>query len=128
MAGEYDNEAVAVPLITCTFYFWVRALRDFTSWPWAIFAAFSYVCLVATWGGYVFALNMIALHVVALLMHMRLSWKVYAAYSTFYVFGTAGALQFTVVGLQPLRSTEQLMPLVVFANLQVNDAQKPPAR
>ena len=42
-----------------TFYFWCRSLRSDGSWPWAVLAALSYFCMVSTWGGYVFVVNVI---------------------------------------------------------------------
>ena len=41
------------------------------------------------------------------------------AYSLFYIVGTLGAIQIPVVGMQPLRSLEQMGPLLVFIGYQV---------
>ena len=46
-----------------TFYLWVRALRSDASWPAALLCGVSYSYMVAAWGGYVFVLNMIGIHV-----------------------------------------------------------------
>ena len=42
-----------------SFYFWCRSLRSEMSWPWAVLAGLSYFCMVATWGGYVFVVNVV---------------------------------------------------------------------
>lgn len=42
-----------------TFYFWCRSLRSEMSWPWAVLAGLSYFCMVSTWGGYVFVVNVV---------------------------------------------------------------------
>ena len=53
VAGGFDNESMAVAAICATFFFWTRALRSDTSWPYAFVCALSYIYMVATWGGYV---------------------------------------------------------------------------
>jgi dolichyl-diphosphooligosaccharide--protein glycosyltransferase len=61
VGGGYDNESVAVTAMVMTFYFWVRSLRngDTYSYLWSFVTALSYFFMVASWGGYVFVLNMI---------------------------------------------------------------------
>ncbi len=75
--------------------------------------------MVASWGGYVFVLNMIGLHAGLLVILGRFSDKVYKAYSLFYIIGTILAIQVPVVGLTPLKSLEQLGAFAVFAGFQV---------
>jgi len=75
--------------------------------------------MVATWGGYVFVLNLIGLHATLLVLLGRFSTKIYVSYSLFYVIGTALAIQVPVVGLTPLKSLEQMGPGLVFVAYQV---------
>lgn len=75
--------------------------------------------MAATWGGYVFVLNMIGMHAGILVLLGRFSTKVYSAYSLFYVIGTLLAIQVPVVGLAPLKSLEQLGAFLVFIGFQV---------
>jgi Uncharacterized membrane protein, required for N-linked glycosylation len=75
--------------------------------------------MVATWGGYVFVLNMIGLHAALLVLLGRFSTKVYLAYSIFYVIGTSLAIQIPVVGWSPLKSLEQLGAFVIFFGYQI---------
>ena len=75
--------------------------------------------MVAVWGGYVFVLNLIGAHAGLLFLFGRYSTKVYRAYTAFYIFGTALAIQIPVVGMTPLKSLEQLGPGVVFLGFQV---------
>lgn len=49
--------------------------------------------MVAAWGGYVFIINIIPIHVLALLVGGRFSSRLYIAYSTFYVLGSIMAMQ-----------------------------------
>ena len=121
VAGGFDNESVAVAAIVLTFYLWVRALRSpHWSWFFGSLCGLSYVYLVSAWGAYIFVLNMIGVHVGILAILMgRFSFRLHLAYSTFYIIGTYGALQFPTVGLQPLQSMEQMGPLVVFGILQI---------
>jgi asparagine N-glycosylation enzyme membrane subunit Stt3 len=121
VAGGFDNESVAVAAIVVTFYLWVRSLRSpYMSWFFGSLCGISYVYLVSAWGAYIFVLNMIGVHVGILSVLMgRFSMRLHLAYSTFYIIGTYGALQFPTVGLQPLQSMEQLGPMVVFFILQI---------
>jgi dolichyl-diphosphooligosaccharide--protein glycosyltransferase len=119
IGGGYDNESIAVTAMTLTFALWCRSLRDGASALWGALAGVAYIYMVAAWGGYVFVLNLIGAHVAVLILTGRLSQKLYRAYSLFFVIGTAGALQFPVVGLMPFKSMEQLGPLFVFIGLQV---------
>lgn len=91
-----------------TFYLWVRSLRTDNSWKWGVLTGLAYIYMVAAWGGYVFVLNMIALHAGFLVLVGRFSFNLHRAYSLFYIIGTAGAMQIPVVGWTPLKSLEQL--------------------
>lgn len=119
VAGGFDNESVALPAMCCTFYLWVRCFRTPQSWPFGFLCAISYIYMVSTWGGYTFVINMIGLHAVVLVVLGRFSNHLHHAYSIVYILGTLGAIQFPVVGMQPLQSMEQMGPLVVFFILQV---------
>lgn len=119
VGGGYDNESVAMTCLTGTFYFWIRSLRDANSWPYAVIGGIFYFFMVATWGGYIFVINLIGVH--ALVMYLAGIWSrtVHKAYTIFYVIGTLGAIQVPIVGLAPLKSFEQLGPFGVFVGYQL---------
>lgn len=119
IGGGYDNESVAVAAIVGTFYLFARSLREGASHVWPILTGLCYVYAVSAWGAYTFPLNMIGLSVFVCLIAGHFSWKLYRAYSIFFVIGTLGAIQFPIVGLAPFRSMEQFMPLAVFFGLQL---------
>eukprot|EP00927_Polykrikos_kofoidii_P023245 TRINITY_DN21477_c0_g1_i1.p1 TRINITY_DN21477_c0_g1~~TRINITY_DN21477_c0_g1_i1.p1 ORF type:complete len:1391 (-),score=209.07 TRINITY_DN21477_c0_g1_i1:87-4259(-) len=119
VGGAYDNEAVAVPAMCATFFLWCRALRTTSSWRVAASAGLTYGFMAASWGGYVFALNMVGLHAGALLLAGYDFVLVHRAYSLFFVVGTACALRVPFIGMAPFRSTEQLGPLGVFVVMQL---------
>ena len=129
VGGGYDNESVAVTAMVLTFFCWCRALRDdpkvkdgkhtVDSVVWGTAAGFAYIFMVATWGGFIFVLNLIAAHAVILFFLGRYSSKLHRAYSLFYLIGTIGAIQVPVVGWGPLRSLEQLAGLAVFLAFQI---------
>lgn len=75
--------------------------------------------MVATWGGYVFVLNMIGLHAAILVGLGRFNTKIYLSFSLFYIIGTALAIQIPVVGWTPLKSLEQLGCFAVFVGYQI---------
>jgi len=119
VGGGYDNESVAMTAMLLTFYLWVRSLRSKSSWPIGALAGLGYFNMVAAWGGYVFVLNMVGIHALALILLGRFTPKLHRSYSLFFVIGTIGALQIPVVGLAPLKSLEQLGPAGVFVLMQV---------
>jgi len=118
VGGEFDNEAVAMSAICSTYWLWLRAVRNPYSWPWAVPAAFSYIFMVLTWGGYIFVINMVAVHALMLVCLGRFNTGVHKAYTIFFVIGTIGAIQIPVVGLQPIRSLEQMGAVLVFIGYQ----------
>ena len=129
VGGGYDNESIAMTAMCMTFFCWCRALRPDPSvkdghatrdsYLWGTLAGFAYVYMVAAWGGFVFVVNMVGAHAAALFFLCRYTSKLHRAYSLFYVIGTLGAMRVPVVGWSPLKSTEQLAPLLVFFALQI---------
>lgn len=55
---------------------------------------------VSSWGGYVFLINLIPLHVLVLMLTGRFSHRVYVAYCTVYCLGTILSMQISFVGFQ----------------------------
>ncbi|XP_063901564.1 dolichyl-diphosphooligosaccharide--protein glycosyltransferase subunit stt-3-like isoform X2 [Zophobas morio] len=110
----YDNESVAIAVMVATFYFWARSLRTESSWPFAVIAGLLYVFMAASWGGYVFVLNIIGVHAASLVLLNKYSTGLFLSYFFFFVLGTLGAIQIPMVGLNPLRSLEQMGPMFVF--------------
>jgi dolichyl-diphosphooligosaccharide--protein glycosyltransferase len=91
-----------------TYYFWVRSLRGGLSWIFGVCTGLAYGYMVAAWGGYIFVVNMVALHCLLLLALGRFSWKLHHAYTLFYVIGTFLAIQVpwlpTALRLPPRRA------------------------
>ncbi|EHB08821.1 Dolichyl-diphosphooligosaccharide--protein glycosyltransferase subunit STT3B [Heterocephalus glaber] len=78
----------------------------------------SYFYMVSAWGGYVFIINLIPLHVFVLLLMQRYSKRVYIACSTFYIVGLILSMQIPFVGFQPIRTSEHMAAAGVFELLQ----------
>ena len=84
IGGGYDNESIAVTAMTMTFYFWCRSLRPSPKGHYFAFVTgVAYFYMVAAWGGYIFVLNMIALHAGSLVVMGRFNEQVYKSYSIF---------------------------------------------
>lgn len=66
-------------------------------WNWC-FSFFS--SQVSSWGGYVFLINLIPLHVLVLMLTGRFSHRIYVAYCTVYCLGTILSMQISFVGFQ----------------------------
>lgn len=119
MAGVYDNECVAITTFVACFWLWCRSLRTPSSWPFGILCGLAYIYSVANWGGYIFVNNLIGLNAAVLVAIGKYTHGLYLSYTLWYVIGTAGATFVPVVGWTPLRSLEQIAPLLVFLTLQV---------
>ena len=89
VGGGYDNESVAVTAMCMTFYWWTRSLRGDGSWPIGIIAGLSYIYMAAAWGGYIFVINMVAVHALGLIDWPLLQQAAYA-YTLFYIVGAYG--------------------------------------
>ena len=70
------------------------------------------VCLyflqVSSWGGYVFLINLIPMHTLALMVTGRFSHRIYVVYTTVYCLGTILSMQISFVGFQPVQSSEHM--------------------
>lgn len=73
--------------------------------------------MVSAWGGYVFIINLIPLHVFVLLLMGRYSPRLLTSYSTFFILGLLLSMQIPFVGFQPIRTSEHMAALGVFALL-----------
>ena len=118
VAGSFDNEAVAIFALVFTFFLWTRAVRTGSIF-WSVACALSYFYMVSAWGGYVFIINLIPLHVLVLLFTGRFSQRVYIAYCTLYILGTILAVQIRFVGFAAVSSSEHLLALGTFGLLQL---------
>ncbi|KAJ1733668.1 oligosaccharyl transferase stt3 subunit [Coemansia biformis] len=118
VAGSYDNEGIAIFLLVFTFFLWLRAVR-LGSALYGALAATAYFYMVSAWGGYVFIINLIPLHVFALLAMGRYSNRLYVAYSTFYALGTLASMQIPFVGFQPTFTSEHMAAMGTFGLIQL---------
>jgi len=74
--------------------------------------------MVSAWGGYVFIINLIPLHVFVLLIMGRFSQRIYVAYNSFFIIGLLCSMQIPFVGFQPVKTSEHMASAGVFALLQ----------
>uniref|UniRef100_A0A8C1IP42 Dolichyl-diphosphooligosaccharide--protein glycosyltransferase subunit STT3A n=1 Tax=Cyprinus carpio TaxID=7962 RepID=A0A8C1IP42_CYPCA len=98
VAGSYDNEGIILSQ-RCVFVCW---------------------CQVSSWGGYVFLINLIPLHVLVLMLTGRFSHRIYVAYCTVYCLGTVLSMQISFVGFQPVQSSEHMAAFGVFGLCQIH--------
>ncbi|CAI5723599.1 unnamed protein product [Peronospora effusa] len=117
-AGSFDNEGIAIFLLIFTFYLWVKAVKT-GAMIWAAFAAILYFTMTLSWGGYVFIINIIPIHVLVLLLSGHYSAKLYVAYSTFYPLATLGAMSVPFIGFNAVLKGETAGSHGVFGLLQV---------
>ncbi|XP_013784909.1 dolichyl-diphosphooligosaccharide--protein glycosyltransferase subunit STT3A-like isoform X2 [Limulus polyphemus] len=119
VAGSYDNEGIAIFCMLLTYYLWIKAVKSGTIY-WGALCAIAYFYMVSSWGGYVFLINLIPLHVIALMITGRFSHRIYIAYSTVYCLGTMLSMQISFVGFQPVQSSEHMAALGVFGLCQLH--------
>lgn len=117
VAGSYDNEGIAIFALQFTYFLWIRAMKRGSVF-WATCAALSYFYMVSAWGGYVFIINLIPLHVFALLLMGRYSNRIYTSYSVFFIVGLLCSMQIPFVGFQPVRTSEHMAAAGVFCLIQ----------
>ncbi|CAD6190480.1 unnamed protein product [Caenorhabditis auriculariae] len=118
VAGSYDNEAIAIFAMLFTFYLWIKAVKT-GSISYSVLCSFAYFYMVSSWGGYVFLINIMPLHILALLITGRFNRKHYIAWSTVYSIGTILSMQIPFVGFQPILTSEHMGALGVFGICQL---------
>jgi dolichyl-diphosphooligosaccharide--protein glycosyltransferase len=118
VAGSYDNEGIAIFCMLLTYYAWIKAVKTGTI-LWSAIASLCYFYMVSSWGGYVFLINLIPIHVLALMVTGRFSHKIYVAYSTLYCIGTILSMQISFVGFQPVQSSEHMLAFGTFGLCQI---------
>ncbi|XP_017774410.1 PREDICTED: dolichyl-diphosphooligosaccharide--protein glycosyltransferase subunit STT3B [Nicrophorus vespilloides] len=114
VAGSYDNEGIAIFALQFTYYLWIKSVKTGSVF-WAVMTSLSYFYMVSAWGGYVFIINLIPLHVFVLLLMGRFSNKLFTSYTTFYILGLIMSMQIPFVGFQPIRTSEHMAASGVFA-------------
>ena len=123
VAGSYDNEGIAIFALMFTYYLWIKAVKTGTVF-WAACTALAYFYMVSAWGGYVFIINLIPLHIFVLLLMGRFSRRIYVAYTTFFILGLVLSMQIPFVGFQPVRTSEHMAAAGVFLLLNAYAALK----
>jgi len=118
VAGSYDNEGIAIFCMLLTYYFWIKSVKTGNMF-WAILCSGAYFYMVSSWGGYVFLINLIPIHVLFCIITGRFSHRIYVAYSTVYCVGTILSMQISFVGFQPVQTSEHMGALGVFGLCQI---------
>jgi len=118
VAGSYDNEGIAIFALQITYFFWIRSMKTGSVF-WASLCALSYFYMVSAWGGYVYIINLIPLHVLVLLLMGKYSPRLYVSYTTFYCIGQLAAMNVPFVGFQPIKTSEHMASFGVFGLIQV---------
>lgn len=113
-----SHAGIAIFALQFTYYLWVKSVKSGSVF-WAAMAALSYFYMVSAWGGYVFIINLIPLHVFVLLLMNRYSHRLFTSYTTFYILGLLFSMQIPFVGFQPIRTSEHMAASGVFALLLV---------
>jgi len=119
VAGSYDNEGIAIFCMLLTYALWIKSVKT-GSLYYSVLCALAYFYMVSSWGGYVFLINLIPLHVLALMATGRFSHRIYISYCTVFCLGTILSMQISFVGFQPVQSSEHMAALGVFGLCQIH--------
>ncbi|KAL0214891.1 hypothetical protein P9112_007075 [Eukaryota sp. TZLM1-RC] len=117
VAGSYDNECVSIFALLLAFYLWNRALKLGSMW-YGVLAALGYFYMAAAWGAYTYISNLVAIHVLVLLVFGFYSHRLYVSYTTLYLLGMLLSMQIRFIGFLPVRSSEHLLAFMAFLALQ----------
>ncbi|XP_057767584.1 dolichyl-diphosphooligosaccharide--protein glycosyltransferase subunit STT3A-like [Salvia miltiorrhiza] len=118
VAGSYDNEAVAIFALIFTFYLYIKTLNT-GSLFYATLNAIAYFYMVCSWGGYIFIINLIPMHVLLCIVTGRYSPRLYIAYAPLVVLGTLLAALVPVVGFNAVMTSEHFASFLVFIIIHV---------
>ncbi|XP_072176036.1 dolichyl-diphosphooligosaccharide--protein glycosyltransferase subunit STT3A-like [Diadema setosum] len=118
VAGSYDNEGIAIFCMLLTYALWIKSVKTGSIF-WAALCSLAYFYMVSSWGGYVFLINLIPMHTLALMATGRFTHRIYVVYCTVYCLGTILSMQIPFVGFQPVQSSEHMAALGVFGLCQV---------
>lgn len=118
VAGSYDNEGIAIFCMMLTYYLWIKTIKT-GSIGYAGLCSLAYFYMVSSWGGYVFLINLIPMHVLALMICGKFSHKIYVGYSVVYCLGTIMSMQISFVGFAPIQSSEHMGAFGVFGLCQL---------
>ncbi|KRX94128.1 Dolichyl-diphosphooligosaccharide--protein glycosyltransferase subunit STT3B [Trichinella pseudospiralis] len=113
VAGSYDNEGIAIFALQFTYFLWIRSVKTGSIF-WSLLTALSYSYMVSAWGGYVFIINLIPLHIFILLLMGRFNSRMFIAYNVFFIMGLILSMQTPFVGFQPVRTSEHMAAMGVF--------------
>lgn len=120
IAGAFDYESISILLMLVVFNQWMLAVRKTTS-PFysylnSLASAMAFVVLASTWGGYVYALNLIPLHAMAVfILHKR---NLFNQYAIFYLISESLLMALIPrIGLDPLTSIEHWPAMGTFLAL-----------
>ncbi|XP_049981668.1 dolichyl-diphosphooligosaccharide--protein glycosyltransferase subunit STT3A [Alexandromys fortis] len=113
------SSGIAIFCMLLTYYMWIKAVKTGSIY-WAAKCALAYFYMVSSWGGYVFLINLIPLHVLVLMLTGRFSHRIYVAYCTVYCLGTILSMQISFVGFQPVLSSEHMAAFGVFGLCQIH--------
>ena len=118
VAGSYDNEGIAIFCMMLTYTLWIKSVKTGSIF-WSVMCSLAYFYMVSSWGGYVFLINLIPLHVLVIMITGRFSHKIYVAYTTVYCLGTLLSMQIPFVGFQPVETSEHMAAFGVFGLCQI---------
>ena len=121
VAGNYDNESVAIFALCLVFFLFIKALRH-GSVKWAFAASMAYFYMVSAWGGYIFITNLLPIFMLTVVVTGQYSQRAYVVYCTFVTLGTFLAVQVPFVGFQHVQGSDHLAFFGVFGVFQLIEA------
>lgn len=115
-AGFFDNEALGVLLTVLIFLFFVRSLKH-KPLSNGLFSGLCLGYLGASWGAFLFPLNLLPLAVVILLIFRRFSYKLLLGYTVTILIGMLIMVRVPRTGTGLLTSSSGFFPLLILGLL-----------
>lgn len=107
MYDSYDYECIAICAMLVAFYLWIRALERGTLFSGLLAVVPSFYMAVC-WGGYVFLINTIAVHVAVLCLLGKLSPRHQVSYCLYYTIMTLLCINIPFIKLNAVYSAEHM--------------------
>ena len=119
VAGAFDYESISISLMLLVFYQWMLAVRrangSLHRYLNSFASAIAFAVLASTWGGYVYPLNLIPLHAMAVFFLQRRN--LFPQYAIFYLTSESLMTFVPRIGLAPLKSIEHWPAMGTFVIL-----------
>lgn len=121
IAGFFDSESIGLLAFMLALYFFICSIKK-GSIVHALLAGASLGYMSASWGGFVYLYNLIALYTIIMVFIKRYSRSLLTSYILTMGTGLLISIQIPKVGFTFLRSAAMILPSITFITLLLREA------